>query len=167
MKPEIIEIEPRRLVGMRIRTTFAENRTADLWRAFRPRVGELLTTRVGTDFYSVQVYAGGLPAFSEPFERWAAVAVADAAAPPEGLETLTVPAGLYAVFRHRGTPADFPRTARFIFGEWLPASDFELDARPHFEVLGANYRPDDPAAEEDVCIPLRPRRGSVNPKIEK
>lgn len=45
---------------------------------------------------------------------------------------------------------------RYIFGTWLPASGYVLDDRPHFEVLGPGYRPDDPEAEEDIFIPIRP-----------
>jgi AraC family transcriptional regulator len=71
---------------------------------------------------------------------------------PEGMETYYLKGGLYAVFAHRGgDPAIFDH----IYGEWLPASDFDLDNRPHFEVLDARYRHSDPEASEEIWIPVR------------
>ncbi|WP_339791455.1 GyrI-like domain-containing protein [uncultured Imperialibacter sp.] len=45
----------------------------------------------------------------------------------------------------------------YIFGTWLPASAYDLDDRPHFEVLGDNYKNNDPTSEEEIWIPIRPR----------
>jgi AraC family transcriptional regulator len=71
---------------------------------------------------------------------------------PEGMEVFELKGGMYAVFAHRGgDPAIFDH----IYGEWLPASDFDLDNRPHFEVLDAQYRHSDPEASEEIWIPVR------------
>jgi AraC family transcriptional regulator len=71
---------------------------------------------------------------------------------PEGMEVFEMQGGLYAVFAHRGSdPAIFDH----IYGEWLTASDFELDDRPHFEVLDVQYRHSDPDAAEEIWIPVR------------
>ncbi|MEN9524835.1 MAG: hypothetical protein RLZZ256_219, partial [Bacteroidota bacterium] len=32
-----------------------------------------------------------------------------------------------------------------------------LDERPHVEVMGSKYKNNDPASEEDIWIPIRPR----------
>ena len=37
----------------------------------------------------------------------------------------------------------------------MPASEYILDKRPHFEILGEKYKNDDPASEEEVWIPVR------------
>lgn len=71
---------------------------------------------------------------------------------PEGMEVFELKGGMYAVFVHQGSdPAIFD----YIYGEWLPSSDFELDDRPHFEVLDAQYRHSDPEASEEIWIPVR------------
>lgn len=90
-----------------------------------------------------------------PFEQWAAVEVENWGVLPEGMEALLLPGGPYAVFIYRGIPAHFSRLAQYIFGHWLPQSTFALDDRPHFEIMGEDYRPDDPNAEEEVWIPLK------------
>jgi len=38
----------------------------------------------------------------------------------------------------------------YIFSDWLPKSDYELDEKPHFEILGEKYKNDDPNSEEEI-----------------
>ena len=73
---------------------------------------------------------------------------------PEAMETFVLPGGLYAVFDYRGSSGDAARIFRYIFAEWLPASDYLLDERPHFEVLGERYKNNDPHSEEEIWIPV-------------
>ena len=49
--------------------------------------------------------------------------------------------------------ADFKPTNEF--ETWLPAYGFVLANRPHFEVLGAKYKNNDPASEEEIWIPIQ------------
>jgi AraC family transcriptional regulator len=37
----------------------------------------------------------------------------------------------------------------------LPGSDYSLDSRAHFEILGKKYKHDDPNSEEEVWIPIK------------
>ena len=93
------------------------------------------------------------------FEKWALVEVADFENLPEGMEPFTLPAGKYAVFTHKGcTVPGFIKTMAYILGTWLPGSEFELDSRPDFEVLGEKYSKDDPNSEEEVWIPVKPKQ---------
>lgn len=157
MIPRIEHIEETRLVGLRIQTSLANNQTPALFRLFMPRRREP-ETRLNAYIFSVQVYDADMDfrSFTPTtiFEKWAAVEVAAFGELPEGMEALTIPAGLYVVFLYKGLPQDFPQTAQYIFGTWLPQSEYTLDNRPHFEIMGPAYRPDDPAAEEEVWIPI-------------
>jgi AraC family transcriptional regulator len=89
-------------------------------------------------------------------ETWAAVAVTAPSPLPGGVELLHLPGGLYAGFTFRGPASGFFSAAAYVFGEWLPASGYAADARPHYEVLGPGYRPDAEDAEEQVWIPIAP-----------
>jgi AraC family transcriptional regulator len=89
------------------------------------------------------------------FTKWAALEVADHQIIPNNFSSLVLNSGLYSIFLHKGLPSTFPRTMQFIFGEWLPNSEYDLDNRPHFEMLGANYKNNDPTSEEEVWIPIR------------
>lgn len=145
------------LIGIKRSMTRVDDATPELWREFMPRRGEI-TNRVGVNYYSLQDYSmlGGRPPMPhETFVKWAAVEARDAANIPDGMSSYTIHGGLYAVFTHRGPASEFRRTFTAIFDEWLPSSEYTLDDREHFEVLGPTYRPDDPNAEEEIWIPIR------------
>ncbi|MDX1768336.1 MAG: GyrI-like domain-containing protein, partial [Arenibacter troitsensis] len=111
------------------------------------------------DLISMQVYISLLNVkefnLTTQFEKWAAVEVKDNTKIPEGMVSYTLSGGLYAVFVHRGLPSSFPRTAQYIFGEWLPKSEYQLDHREHFEIMGDKYRNNDPSSEEEVWVPIK------------
>ncbi|MEO5858611.1 MAG: GyrI-like domain-containing protein [Pyrinomonadaceae bacterium] len=156
-EPKIIDFPETRLIGARVRTSFANDRTSELWRGFRP-VASKIAGRIGGESYSVKVYDGSY-SFSQfdpavEFDKWAAVAVSDEAPVPDGVDSLIISAGKYAEFPHVGPASDAPLSFGYIFGEWLPASEFELDLRPHFEILPEGYDPFNENAEEKVLIPI-------------
>ena len=154
-QPEIRECAGKLLAGVSRRVSFVDDRTSEIWRDFRARE-DAIDGRVGREAYSVKVYDSGYSFASfdsgAEFEKWAA---AEVSGPCEGFEMLAIPAGQYAVFVHKGTAAEAPGTFGNIFGEWLPRSEYELDRRPHFEILPAGYDPFDPDAEEEIWIPVR------------
>jgi len=156
--PELINLAECHLAGRRIQTTLAANETVRLWKIFMPGV-KAIPGRMNGDLYSVRIYPAGLQMNSftpdTPFEEWAAVSIDSGARIPEDLEILLVKAGLYAVFTIRGTAADFIGSARKIYTDWLPASGYDLDDRPHITVMGDSYVPDDPASVEEFWVPVR------------
>ncbi|MFM7021735.1 MAG: GyrI-like domain-containing protein [Flavobacteriales bacterium] len=149
---------PKKLTGNRLRMTFANNATPQLWRGFLPRRHEIQNT-VGTEMYSVQQYnhTQFFAKFNpiKEFDKWATVEVSDFSKVPEGMETLELAGGLYAVFIYKGDASDAASFFQQLYGSWLPASEFELDDRPHFEILGEKYKNNDPSSEEEVWIPVR------------
>lgn len=160
MKPRIENLSEKKLVGKRLKMSLAENRTFQLWQRFMPRRKEILNN-LDADLISMQVYdeALRLGDLEQEFEKWAAVEVADFERVPAGMETFVLPGGLYAVFDYRGSSAD-AGIFRYIFDSWLPRSEYVLDDRPHFEVLGEKYKNSDPDSEEQIWIPVK-IKGSV------
>lgn len=163
-EPSIERSRHMKLVGLHARMSFGEPAMSELWQAFGPRARQI-GNRSSQDFVSMRVFVPPLttmPRLDSPFVQWAAVEVHDFDHVPEGLETCVVPAGLYAVLVHHGTAESFGRTVEFIFRDWLPQSPYQLASREFFEILGPDYRPDDPDASEEVWIPIEPRdRGGV------
>jgi AraC family transcriptional regulator len=155
----IEDIDERKLIGIKIRTSIAENRNRELWQTLKP-LARTIRGRESTDFYSVEVFdaATSFENFTPGtlFDKWAAIEVADFADVPGEMDSLTL-SGKYAVFLHTGLPSDFPATSLYIFGEWMPASEYAVDHRPHFEIMAADYLPDDPDATEEIYVPIRPR----------
>lgn len=157
MQPAIETLTDRQLIGIQLRMSLSNNKTAELWRSFMPRRREI-QNNLSLDLFSIQVY--GQPVdFSQPdqeFVKWAAVEVSNFDAVPDGMDTLLLHGGLYAVFHYIGSSTD-TNIFRYIFGTWLPSSDYLLDDRPHFEILGEKYRNADPTSEEDIWIPIKPK----------
>lgn len=160
MLPRIETLSPKKLVGKRLTMTFSNNKTFELWRSFMPYLKEIRNC-VSPDLYSLQIYP---PSFYEnfnpntEFEKWAAIEVTDFADVPGNLLTYNLTGGLYAVFLYKGLPGAASETFQFILGTWLPESVYSLDNRPHFELLGEKYKNDDPNSEEEIWIPIRPRK---------
>ena len=73
------------------------------------------------------------------------------------METYSLAGGLYAVFDYKGSSTD-PSIFQHIFGTWLPNSEYMLDDRPHFEVLGDKFKNNDPNSEEEIWIPIKTKQ---------
>ncbi len=134
-----------------------DNKTGELWRSFMPRRKEIRNS-IGTVLYSLQIYD---PSYFDDFgqkncfEKWATIEVTDFINVPDGMEPLTLTGGLYAVFLYKGAASKGSDAFQYIFETWLPNSQFVLDDRPHFEVLGDGYKNEDPNSEEEIWIPIR------------
>jgi AraC family transcriptional regulator len=158
MEPKLQTCAEKKIIGVRISMTMAQNRTFELWQSFMPHKKEIRNA-VGTDLISLQVYES--PAYFEKFnphtsfEKWAAIEVSDFSFVPSGMETFVLPAGLYAVFLYKGSISDAAPFFQKLFGDWLPSSGYALDNRPHFELLGTKYKNNDPNSEEEIWIPVK------------
>lgn len=156
MEPGIENINEKRLVGMRLTMSIADNKTGELWKHFMHRRNEI-KNNLTNDLISLQVYNQTYFSNFNPknkFEKWAAVEVVDFDTIPDDMEQFILPGGLYAVFDYKGSSLD-NRIFQYIFGTWLPNSDFILDNRPHFEILGDKYKNADPDSEEEIWVPIK------------
>ncbi len=160
MEFRIETLKEKKLVGLHMRMSLADNKTAELWRGFMPRRKEICN-RISGDLISMQVYDPDSQ--DSPFQldaiftKWAAAEVSEYSVVPEGMETFVLEAGLYAVFLHKGAAGTGPATFRYIFETWFPQSGYVPDQRPHFEILGDKYKNNDPESEEEIWIPVRKR----------
>jgi len=158
MEPKFETLAEKLFVGKRLTTSFSEDKTYELWSAFMPRRNEV-GNAAGTSLYSIEVYP---PLFFDhfnantTFEKWAAAEVTNFNSVPGEMDTLVSPQGLYAVFLHVGPASTGPITYQYIFANWLPNSAYTIDNRPHFAIMGEKYKHDDPAAEEEIWIPVKP-----------
>lgn len=160
IEPRIETLKEKKLVGRRISMKLSNNKTEELWKTFMPRRKEIINS-LNTDLFSMQVYNKSLDFknFNQEteFDKWAVAEVADFNTVPADMETFTLVGGLYAVFIHKGAPNAFMKTFHYIFETWLPNSNFILDNRPHFEILGEKYKHNSPSSEEEVWIPIKER----------
>lgn len=159
MRPRIEMLSEKKFVGKRIKMSFSENKTHELWRSFMPRQRQI-NNIIGMELYSIEVYEKLYFDNFNPkreFDKWAAVEVMNFDRVPDEMETLNSPRGLYAVFQYKGAASKGAETYQYIYGTWLPESDFLLDNRPHFAVMGEKYKNEDPDSEEEMWIPVKNR----------
>ncbi len=161
MEPRIETLSEKKLIGKKISMSFAENKTVELWKGFMPRRKEI-KNNLTTELFSLQVYnkSFDFKKFNQDllFEKWAAIEVEDFNTIPDKMECFTLNTGLYAIFIHKGAASTGEKTFKYIFETWLPKSDYYLDDRPHFEILGAKYKNEDPESEEEIWIPIKTKR---------
>jgi len=158
MTPKTISIEEKKLVGKSLTMSLIENKTGELWADLMSRRHEI-TNAVSKDLISMQIYPVGYFANFKPanlFKKWAAVEVAHFESVPREMETFVLKGGLYAVFHYKGSSTN-NSIFQYIFGVWLPNSEYMLDDRPHFEILGEKYKNADPNSEEEIWIPIQPK----------
>ena len=159
MENRIEILSEKKLIDKSQKMTYSTNhKTVDLWRGFMQRRKEI-TNSVSTDLYSMQVYDSDFDFqkfnLNAEFEKWATTEVSDFDNVPEGMNTFILRGGLYAVFIHKGDASTAAQTFQYIFGTWLPNSDYVLDDRPHFEIIGEKYKRDSSDSEEEVWIPIK------------
>lgn len=160
MQLPIIKVELEKIiVGQRVQMSLVENKTQELWKAFGPRRKEIANPScLGS--YSIQVYDESF--FQKEFSpatlffKWAGVAVQNTLVVPDGMQVLIIPAGKWAVFQYQGITSKFYKMAQYIYQDWLPNSEYQLDHRPHFEYMPPDYLgPMHPDATEEVWIPIK------------
>ena len=159
MTPRIEILIEKKLIGKLQKMSLANNKTSNLYRIFIPRLKDI-TNRLTNDLISMQVYGSTYFADFKPtkeFEKWATVEVTNFNHVPTDMETFTLTSGLYAVFAYKGLSTD-TSIFQLIYGTWLPSSGYNLDDRPHLEVLGDKYKNDDPTSEEEIWIPIKLRQ---------
>lgn len=78
---------------------------------------------------------------------------------PDRMVQRTIPSAQYAVFTHKGTVGenkldDLYKTLNYIYGTWLPDSNYELDKLvSDFELYDERFCSDKP--EFDIYVPIK------------
>jgi len=157
MEYRIETIGKKKLIGKRMKMSISKNKTGELWHSFMSKRKEI-KNKIGSELYSMQIYDPLYFINFDPnteFEKWATVEAADFDSVPDEMETFTLTGGLYAVFIYKGAASAGIKAFQYIFGTWLPNSEYTLDNRPHFEILGEKYKNEDPDSEEEIWIPVK------------
>lgn len=156
MIPTIKVLKEKKIIGISQATSISQNSTFILWQNFMPRRNEILN-KVDDLLYSIQSYNDSYFINFNPnteFVKWAGVEVTNCDFVPEKMDCFILPEGLYAVFHYKGLNTD-NSIFQYIFSTWLPNSIYQLDNRPHFEVLGEKYKNNDANSEEEIWIPIK------------
>ncbi len=146
------------LIGMKVRMSFAQDKTFELWSHFSPKRNQIQNIS-DQDLYSIDIY-DSITFFdalnpNAIFDKYAAVKVDGVEDIPEGMDQIVIPEGLYVVFTYVGKPSEAQAFFNYIYGSWLPGSNYLLDNRPHFALMGSGYKGEDPDSKEEFWIPVK------------
>lgn len=72
-----------------------------------------------------------------------------------GFINLEIPAGQYAVFTLNGTAEGIQNTRRYIYGVWLPNSNYERDTYSDFEITDVMQSIYPHAMKMNIYIPIK------------
>ena len=152
--PHRIEtIEYKKLAGFSIVTSFQEDKTPIVWRQFMMRRNEIVN-RISTQLFSLQIYTENFTP-NQTFIKYALAEVSDFENVPNEFETFKLESGKYLVFNYKGKAENGPEIFRYIFQNFIPENQFEVDSRPHFEIFGDDYNPNSDSTEEEIWIPIK------------
>lgn len=155
MNPTITTFPTKKFIGNNMIFTYSTYRIFELWNSFMKRRNEIKNQK-GTDYFNIQINPENFDFNpNTSFVKWAAVEVLDFKNIPDGMESLEIQEGLYAIFHYVGSNQNAADFFNKIYTEWLPNSEFEFDNRPQFEILGTKYKNDDATSEEDIYIPIK------------
>ncbi|MBN1948408.1 MAG: AraC family transcriptional regulator [Candidatus Cloacimonetes bacterium] len=82
--------------------------------------------------------------------------VSEVGALPQGMTWYRIPAGIYAVFTHKGSLAGLSATYNHIFSEWIPQAGYDYDPeKVDFEWYDSRFQDNDENSEFDIYVPVK------------
>ena len=149
MEPRIATHSKLQVIGMKVRTTPMSPEIPALWPRFVARIPEIepiLEPRVS--YGVMEMISGGTGGFT----YLAAVSASSLTKVPNGMTSLVLPGGQYAVFEF--ALSDINSAFGFIFGTWLPSSGFSQAESPFFERYNKDLDPSNPKSRVEAHIPI-------------
>jgi len=154
-QPRIIEKPSALYVG--IDKKFHENESdyLTLWKPFKTYMGKIPNQ-------IPNAYFGIYDAFEESnndvyFTYMCCAQVNSLKDIPTGLVGKKIDQQLYAVFTHKGSLMTLKETFKYIWGTWLPNSNYDYHPTPDFELFPENYDASSPDSSVELYIPIKAR----------
>lgn len=153
MDPEILLRPATKLVGIKQQYDDTDLSLPKLWSAFRPYRDKIVNRVSNESFGIYECYEEDGNEVSFNYICCAVVDSFDHV--PDGMITRELPQQLYAKFIHKGPIGNLDKTLKYIWGSWLPKSNFEYIERPDFELYPPGYNVMDPSSEMALHIPIK------------
>jgi AraC family transcriptional regulator len=135
--PEIVIFQPKYVAGFRFQMSIENNNIIEMWEKLNAQLAKQNYISMNNNRYSI--YETGDTCLSNTFNKnsettvFIGIETSCDANIPEGMELKEISGGKYAKFMHKDTVENLLSTYYFIWGVWLPKSDFELDNRDDLE----------------------------------
>ncbi|BBM00928.1 GyrI-like domain-containing protein [Microbulbifer sp. GL-2] len=156
MEPQIISRPVMQLVGVAQEYDHENLSLPKLWSAFRP-YRDKIPNRISDESFGIyECYEEAADEIR--FNYICCTPVAELTHVPEGMVARELPEQLYAKFVHRGSITTLEQTLKYIWGSWLPKSNYDYIEKPDFELYPPRYQVTSPAAEMYFHIPVKERQ---------
>jgi AraC family transcriptional regulator len=133
----VVEFPAKYLIGIKVRTSMQGSSTdcPALWQTFAPRIAEIKADDNAA--YGVSVMLN-----DNDFDYWAAIGSPSNTAVPVGMQTIEIPAGLYA----KCSVASMEKLGEafmYVYTQWIHGqSEYTLNMyAPCFELYPPNWKP--------------------------
>lgn len=157
MHVDIRSLAPQRVAYLRYTGPFADDGVARSWQRF---VAWFLSRGLMQPPRTRYGISQDNPEITPPEHcRYDCCIAVDEDFQPEGeIGVQTIAGGMYACAPFEGGAADFGDAWMRLYGQWLPASDWQADDRPPLELYPADAIPDPQTGRIRclLCIPVRP-----------
>jgi AraC family transcriptional regulator len=159
LTPEIVTLPDMTIVGMQTLVSTKNNIIPNLWMRFVPSFGEI-NGRAKTDAtvgisYDMQEISADPDTRESQFFYLAGAIVSDIKDLPEGMAFRRILKHKYAKFTHRGSLAKLNDTYRYMYGQWLPNSAYDIDEiAPEIEWYDNRFMPDSANSAFDIYLPI-------------
>lgn len=156
MQPEIVEHKEELVIGMG--SSFAENpfwEINKLWDKFSQRENEILNLNGSYAIGVCMPKHDDLPVKEgDTFVYIAGRPVSSLEEVPEGMVAVRIPPRKYAKFTHKGQLTNLPHTVNYIWGTWLPKSEYKHAHIPDFELYDERFDVNTLSGEIDIFVPI-------------
>lgn len=153
MNPKIVSKGKIRLVGMVYHGDNQKSEISALWTRFNPRMCAVGTAKEEGAYGVCFNDNRG----DQTFTYMASVEVDSLEDVPMDMVGKTLPANTYAVFTHKGSLDNLRKTYEYIYGTWLPNSDYVSGGDYDFELYDARFKPGSDQSELDIYLPVKAR----------
>jgi len=162
MKPVIVNLEPLTLIGFEARFISAMSPDANNFQVIPPLWHALTAHRAELDPPLDRFSYGACRCLPEKQRRrddelvyLAGVNAKPRARVPAGMVRWKIPALTYAHFTHRGPISRLSETINYIYGAWMPRSDYRRNERgPELERYDDRFRDGGQDCELDYLVPV-------------
>ena len=149
MEAKIKIVDEFKAVGI---SYFGNNENGEiikLWAAFNSRYMEIKNKSQYGITYGI---CDDMPDSECRFHYVAAAEVDNLESIPEGMKTIVVPKGKYAVYTFKDTLDKLGKFYEDLFTKVMPEAGYELDMRPQFELYDERYMKN---GEFDLYMPIK------------
>ncbi len=154
MEPKFKRLDDLIVVGLQTLNTCHYNVIPVLWQRFLKRESEVQHVAIENVGIGVSFDIEKKGKDSEYFHL-VGHPVSNTGEIPEGMTYRKIPAHDYAVFTHHGPLSTLGKTYDFIYGEWLPQSEYEYDDSNELEWYDERFDPESEESEFDIYVPIK------------